>query len=363
MERRRPNPTGTVPPTARSRTWHPSSARTPTCRSSCCSTRSMKSTSPAGPVRPDPGPLGSTRQSLEGRERLAAQLSEVGEEAARAAGGWEDVWLCVGGEPVRLRFAGPAMAERLLPALRHLATDPSNPAALTIHIWDSASASTEPPRPVWGRDADREHGVIDGFFGDAFYTVYPRGVGALNVVDVASRRAWFWITDAARLLLPEQGAPLRLLLNLWLADRDVQLVHGAAVGREDGCVLLIGPSGAGKSSTALSCLDSGLRHLGEDYCLLRHGDPPHVFSIYSSAKVELATLARMPRLHDFVMAMPDDAGGEKAVLDLHAEHPSRMMRSAPLKAIALPRIVAGPETRVASGSAGAAMVAVAPSTM
>ncbi len=322
----------------------------------------MKSTSPAGPVRPDPGTHGSIRETAERRERLIAQLARISEAAAGSSGGWDDAWVNVAGDAIRLRFAGPALAELLLPALSHLRTEDAERAALTVHIWDSASTGTEPPRPAWGLDAYREQGVIDGFFGDGFYTVYPRGVGALNVVDVDAGQAFFWIADFARLGLPEQGAPLRLLLNLWLAGRELQLVHGAAIGHEDGCVLLIGRSGAGKTSTALSCLGSGLRHLGEDYCLVAGGDPPNIFSIYSSAKVEAATLERLPGLRDLIVEMPADQQ-EKVLLDLHAGDPGRMMRSAPLRAIAVPRIVEGPETRLAPCSTAEAMVAVAPSTL
>jgi hypothetical protein len=322
----------------------------------------MKSTSPAGPVRPDSATRGSTGESAEGRGRFVAGLARLSEDAAGSSGGWDDAWIDLAGDPIRLRFAGPALAELLLPALSHLRTEGAERAALTVHIWDSASTGTEPPRPAWGLDAYREQGVIDGFFGDGIYTVYPRGVGALNVMDVHAGQGFFWMADATRLGLPEQGAPLRLLLNLWLTGREVQLVHGAAIGREDGCVLLIGRSGVGKTSTALSCLGSGLRHLGEDYCLIAGGDPPCIFSIYSSAKVEFATLERLPGLRDLILAMPVEQE-EKVLLDLHAGNPERMMRSAPLRAIAVPRIVERPETRLAPCSTAEAMVAVAPSTM
>lgn len=323
----------------------------------------MKSTNPAGPVKPDAGGSRFEPASAGRRARLVAELERNSDEAARSIGGWDDVWLDVGGEAILVRFAGPAMSERLLPALTHLITEPAERPMLTVRVWDNASTGTEPPRPPWGKDAYRERGMIDGFFGDGFYTVYPRGVGALNVVDARSGQGFFWIADAARILIPEQGAPLRVLLNLWLADRDVQLVHGAAIGHEDGCVLLIGPSGAGKTSTALSCLDSGLRHLGEDYCLIRQGEPPEVFSIYSSAKVELATLERMPQLQPLVVSMPVPGQDEKALLDLRAMRPGAMMRSAQLKAIAVPRIVSRSETRVLPSSAAAALAAVAPSTL
>lgn len=323
----------------------------------------MKSTIRAGQARPEPVPVVSTADTAQSQSELLATLERASDEAAGAAGGWNDVWLDLAGEAILLRFAGNAMAEPLLPALEHLRRDPADEAAFTVHLWDSASTFTEPLRPSWPLDDYREHGVIRGLFGDGFYAVYLWGLRALNVVDTAHRRGYFWIGDAGRLGLPERGAPLRTLLHLWLTGRDLQLVHAASVGYEDGCVMLIGPSGVGKTSTALACLDSELRHLGEDYCLLRGGQRPRVFSIYSSAKAEPAVLDRMPKLRELVASMPLSERDDKALLDLHADGRGRMLRSAPLRAIALPRIVEGDETGVQQCSPGEALVAVAPSTL
>jgi hypothetical protein len=323
----------------------------------------MKSTSPAGQVRPDPAAVGATGDTPQAQSELLAKLERASAEAAEAAGGWNDVWLDLAGQPVRLRFAGPAMAEPLLPALAHLRRDAAEEAAFTAHLWDSASTSTEPLRPAWPLEDYREHGVIRGFFGDGFYAVYLWGLRALNVVDTRHARGYFWMGDAARLGLAERGAPLRTLFHLWLTGRDLQLVHAASIGHEEGCLMIIGPSGAGKTSTALSCLDSDLRHLGEDYCLLRGGEDPRIFSIYSSAKIVPSVLDRMPQLRDLVASMPLTERDDKALLDLHAGRPERMLRSAPLRAIALPTIVEGPETRAERCSAGEALVAIAPSTL
>lgn len=309
----------------------------------------MKSTNQAGPARPE-------------QSAFVDQLLDVSSQAGAAAGGFDDVWLELAGRPILLRFAGPALAEPLLPALAHLRIDPLGEAELTIRIWDSESTSSLPPTPIWERDDFREYGVIRGFFGDGFFTVFEWGSHALNVVSADRGEGFFWVRSAETLGLPERGAPLRTLFNLWLSGREVQLVHGAAVGHPDGCVLLIGRSGAGKTSTALSCLRSDLGHLGEDYCLLSAGDPPTVASLYSSAKVAAAGLSRLPEAGDLVASMPI-RDGDKALLDLHRNRPDKMMRSAPLSAIAIPRITGRPETTVQPCRAGTALAAVAPTTI
>src|SRR3954465_15707509 len=72
----------------------------------------MKSTNPAGPVKPDAGGSRFEPASAGRRARLAAELERNSDEAARSVGGWDDVWLDVGGEGILGRFAGPAVAQR-----------------------------------------------------------------------------------------------------------------------------------------------------------------------------------------------------------------------------------------------------------
>jgi hypothetical protein len=320
----------------------------------------MKSTTPAGPARPERGDA----DNWERRAALVDQLLRRSKQAADARGGFEDIWIDLAGRPVLLRFGSDTMAEPLLPALRHLTTDPQAKPALTIRVWDSESTGTEPPVPPWGLEDFRERGVIRGFFGDGFFTFYEWGPRALNVVDRRQGLAFHWMRSTKTLGLPERGAPLRALLNTWLTGGETQLVHGAAVGRPDGCVLLIGPSGAGKSSTALSCIGSALKILGEDYCLVTGGSQPIVSSVYSTGKLAPAAVARLPRAARFVaVAPPGPDPGEKALLDLHAVAAEHLLKRSPLRAIAVPQIGEGPDTSVEPCTSGAALAAVAPSTM
>lgn len=302
---------------------------------------------PAGPVAAD---------------ALLDELASGAEEAAEAAGGFEDRYFNLAGLTVRLRFAGPALAESMTRALAHVEVPPVAEPGLTVSLWDGASTSTRAPARPRGLVVDSEWGSLRVSRAEDRYTFLQWGPGFLNVIDTDAGQAFCWFDSAARLGIAEVGTPLLVPLHLWLGDRGVQLVHAAAVGRPDGCVILVGGSGAGKSSTSLACLHSPLRHLGEDYCLIRPGDPPIVSSLYCSAKVDEETLTRLPELEELVVPVP--AGDEhKVLLDLHANHDDELLASAPLHAVALPSIGANGVTTQRPCSRGAALAATAPSTL
>jgi hypothetical protein len=125
-------------------------------------------------------------------------------------------------------------------------------------------------------------------------------------------------------------------------------------------VLLVGGSGVGKSSSALVCLWSPLRVLAEDYCIVSPGSPMQVSSLYCTAKVGPETLDRLPELRPLLHSRPTP-DSEKALLDLN-RLPEKLLAAAPLRAVAIPRIVAG-ESTARPASSGAALAAVAPSTL
>jgi hypothetical protein len=312
----------------------------------------MRSTRLAGPVSPE----------TKGQAELADRLQRLFGEAARSSGGFHDFDFDLAGHPVRLRFAGSSLSEPLIPALAHLETAADTEPDLTVHLWDSRSTETDPVSPPWQLEDFRELGVIRGYFGDGFFSVYDRGPQALNVVELEQQRAFYWMRNTERLSLWEHASPLRTLFHLWLGEQGIQLTHGAAVGHPDGCVLLVGNSGAGKTSTALSCLRSELQHLGDDYVPIVPGDPPEVAGLYSTAKADPAALRRLPELEQLVVS-PPAPGGEKALLDLHKRAPGKVLAKAPLRAVAVTRISGEPQTRVKEIPSSAALAAVAPSTL
>lgn len=267
---------------------------------------------------------------------------------------------------VRLRFAGPALVPLLTPALAHLEVPPGAVVvpALTVLLWDSASVGVPMPPPAWGADGYRPRGEIRGFDGPV-RAAYQEDLGALSLFDVAAGEAIFWTRDA-RLLRPyETAAPLRAILHWAMGGRGRRFVHGAAVGTATGGVLIVGRGGVGKSTTSLACLaapESGLRFAGDDYVLLEEGEAPRVHSLYASAKLRADHLWRLPRLAPLAAAA-DGVDEGKLVLLLHRRCPERLGGPFPIRAILLPRVVGGPATRLRPVGGGAALAALAPSTI
>ena len=83
--------------------------------------------------RPRARSTGRSRSSTRSFER-AAQASELVERSIR-----------IGDAPVRLRFAGVALAEQLSRAFDHLADESVDEPELTIDVWDSEDSGTAPP--------------------------------------------------------------------------------------------------------------------------------------------------------------------------------------------------------------------------
>jgi hypothetical protein len=316
----------------------------------------------AGRAAAEPsGSSPSVESGVSGRAAVAEGLALCSAEAADSVGGFRDRYFELAGLAIRLRFAGPALEERMSLPFAHLEIEPT-PAALTVFLWDSDSTASSPPQPPWGLDAYLQHGRVKGHFEDGLYAIFQRGSQSLLVLDADGGRGFFWIGSAERLEMLDFGSPLRALLHIWLDLQGVQLVHSAAVGRPDGCVLIAGNAGAGKTSTALACIPSALGHLGDDYCLVRDGEPPRVFSLYSSAKIDMATLARMPRLGGLITPTPTSSA-PKALLDLHAKAPEKLIGSAELRAIVLPSISGETGTGFKRCSRPEALAGLAPSTM
>src|SRR5207237_110630 len=159
------------------------------------------------------------------------------------------------GLPIRLRFAGPALVPRVMPAFAHLVSEPTpgRGDVLTVCLWDSASTRTRlPPTTLLPRVEDAP-------------SRYLYRTGNLSFVFRAS------------------------------AHRSELSFHAAAVGNDGRGVLVVGPGRSGKSTTALACLAAGFDYAGDDYVVVS-SEPPHVHSAYCAGKLAWSDLARHPAL-------------------------------------------------------------------
>ena len=268
----------------------------------------------------------------------------------------------VGSAVLRLRFAGPALVEPMSRALAAIAIDAVDHADLTICCWDSDSTGTPIPAPYWPMSSYGAKGHIIGFNTATFHTLYNPGIRTLHLYDRSSNTDQHWVAAAERIPQAQRSAPLRECLHWWSRDLPLQLMHAGAVGFADGGVLLAGRSGSGKSTTALACLASDLLFASDDYVGVATAPQPWVHSLYSTAKLVPDNLSRFPELSS-KLSNSDRLATEKALVDVHAHFPARVISGFPIRAILLPRVTGARDTQLRPATAADAVLALAPTTV
>lgn len=265
----------------------------------------------------------------------------------------------IAGHGVRMRFAGPAMLDRLTGSFSHLAAAVGEP-ELVINVWDSASSGTPSP----GIEGTEVEG--DGTGPILYYE--EQGVRAItrwntvSVLDGVANEAWFWAPDPAVMLSWDWASPMRAILHWWLGGMGILQVHGGAVGTDDGGVIIVGRGGSGKSTTSLACLTAGLQYAGDDFVAIETRPEPRVHSLYSSGKLESHQIERFPELVSAVVN-PVREEEEKAIIYADRRVPRVTVPGFPLRAVLVPRIAGVRDTGVVPTSGIAALAALAPSTI
>jgi hypothetical protein len=312
-------------------------------------------------------------------------VTEVGSEAARAydaalalaleadrsRGPALDEVRLIGGLRLRLHVVGPDLARCLLPALDHHARGEKDDGwDVEIRAWDTASNDAARP---WFPDSALDGGtsgparIEAARLGPHLRVRYQPDERVLSLYDPARAQALFCADDAAALPYWERGAPMRTIFHWIMEERDRCLVHAAAVGRADGGLLIVGRGGSGKSTTALSCLGHGVPYLSDDYCIVGGvaTGRARAYSLYSTAKLHHDQLARLPHLATWQADGTDGdrTADDKALLFVaqHAAH--ELVDSFPIRAVVVPVITGGPTTSFGATSAGAALAALAPSSV
>lgn len=270
------------------------------------------------------------------------------------------------GRVICLESAGPGVLAAVAPAFAHLPrAAEGKPVELRIRLFDTASSGVSLPdlglTQVVGSGAEDQ--VITPIISDGGQSFVLHGYEqAVSYLDHASGQAVLAVADAAAIPPWDRACPLRALLTWWFAPQGLLLAHGAAVGSEDGAVVLVGRGGSGKSTTSLACLAAGLGFLGDDYVLI-DSEATRVWSIYGSAKLAPEHLARYPELlrPDEPLALdPPDA---KAVGWPLRDRPTARVLSAPIRAFVVPGVVGGPICELIPQAASRALMALAPLTM
>jgi hypothetical protein len=256
------------------------------------------------------------------------------------------------GQAVACHFATPAMADIVLPALRHHRTTSGSP-HLEVYVWDGASTGVTLPADLVG------HGEAWQIDTPRFFGLYLPVLDSLLWLDRQENLAIYWCPDATRFPVTERSSPLLLLWGAWFTSRDIHLVHAAAVSGRHGAALLLGRGGSGKSSTALASLSSSLRYLGDDYCLVSPAPTPRVYSLYSSGKLRREDRGRFPALESAYAGESD----EKLLYQFMPLLQERLMLEQPIHALMAVTRSGANHTRIERISPMLALRTVVPNTV
>jgi hypothetical protein len=265
------------------------------------------------------------------------------------------------GRPVRLCVVGRELFGHIVKPFAHLRGDDAVHPELTIELWDDRLVGSLPePERADGHTLWREltlRSDDERFVGQQL----PHTVSCLDRQDgrLVGGIAWH---DA--IFIYERSKPLARPLLTWYNDRQVQVIHTALVARDGTGVLIGGKSGSGKSTTALLSIMAGLEYLSEDYVGLETmADGTFVgHSVYSSVFLNSDHLGRFAELAPHVInGRPPQE--EKSVLILSQLFPQRLARAAAIRAIVFPLVGDDPEARLWPMSKGAALLALAPSSL
>jgi hypothetical protein len=272
------------------------------------------------------------------------------------------------GQPVRVRTVGCVLADHLTRPFAHLRAcgSATTPPALTIDVWDESETGVARPPSMNGDGAELAwpagHGVFALSAGGR--RIRYDGPDWSTWLDRDAGRMLGWRASGHTLPMHERTRPFPFLLPLWYAHQGLQVIHAGLVARGDVGVLFGGANGAGKTTSALTCLCAGFDYLSDDHVGLQElGDGTFIgHSLFGSTRLEPDHLQRFPLLLPHAHHSSDPADYKSLVL-LADVAPARLKPSVPIRALALPRIVDAPVTRIRPVSKAVALRMIAPSSL
>lgn len=262
------------------------------------------------------------------RELLRGALAAADDLAFR--GGWTRSAFRFGDLSIAVRLDGAAQVRHLLPMIMARAVACQQSIALLDVIGGVFSGQDPllPPVGARGRTVLRAND-------DLYYLWLNEAGGYLTAIDRRSAHGIVWFPTPERIASWHVARPFLHAIRGFSRDTPWTPVHAASVARNGKAVLIVGQSGAGKTSTAIGCALQGWDYLGDDAVIVR-ADPARVGSLYSSARLRADTFDRYPEAMKACLGVSDDAGEEKAEVDMALISPLSVSE-AEISAIVLPQ--------------------------
>jgi len=235
---------------------------------------------------------------------------------------------------VRLSFFGNKLSDILLPALSHITHSfaTSQKPEYQIYVLDATAISS--PFPAIEGIADKYifRGDIEDFSSPQYqiaYLIHPKIICA---IDHFNKIGIVIAQDAKRIPVFTTASPFKEIFNWIMLKNQCSLIHAAAVGNEDGAVLLTGKSGAGKSMAAVRCLFHGFDFYGDDIIGVANKNKPTVHAIFASAKIFQKDIADITGLEKY-SKWSNLKSKDKEVFFLSEDFKEQLPLQAPIKAI------------------------------
>jgi hypothetical protein len=187
------------------------------------------------------------------------------------------------------------------------------------------------PSPSWGKENYLPNGIIGHLDDGDLLATYDSQYQILSMYNRLKQVGIFWCLDVAELPEWEFGAPMRNLISWALMNFNLFLIHAAGVGTERGGVLIAGPSGAGKSTSTMACIKSGLKTVGDDYCVMGIEPIPMIYGLYGLAKIH-------PNSMSASMVNMSEARFRREDGKVHIPLNEAMITEMPLRTLVIPRI-------------------------
>jgi hypothetical protein len=268
----------------------------------------------------------------------------------------------IGGFCITMNFLGTALVSTFYEAFAHLRIDtPRDRAELTLYFWDGETTGSFISEIPWRGDEPHHLGLIQSFTTDRFYTLHQPGSDAIYMLDRVAQEAYYWVSSPSVIPYWESDFPLRMILHWWFNGTGFQPVHAAAIGTENGGVLLAGKGGSGKSTTALLCLNSSLKIAGDDYVLL-DCEKNVAYSLFSLTKLTLGSIQMLTRV-TINTGLLDPPVDDKYRIKLYPGYRESLVNKIPVKALLLPEITSREHTAIEPCGMAQAMLALAPTTL
>ena len=280
--------------------------------------------------------MNPTRKTEEEQRAFFEAANERAQRAIESTGEVRRTY-GIGGKRLRLRFAGEKLVAPLTAALAHLVEPDEGEVHGELCVWDSESSGVSMIDPPCAKRDFTSRGDLWGFDSRRFRAAFHWIESSVNVFDRETAKGAYWIESERLIPYWVKASPFRTLLHWWAELQGWQLIHGAAIGTDDGALLITGKGGVGKSTTALVALTRGLHYLADDYLIASLDPEPAVHSLYATAKCVPEQLARLPTLLPSVTNR-SSLGKEKALLALAGRFGERLKRTLPLAALAMPAI-------------------------